>query len=56
MKEKQNKKNGKESERQCWVLNKEMEYKLVLHDHLNSVVHCKTVKRNNRKETIEKKI
>ena len=30
-------------------MNKEMKYKLV-HDHLDSVVHCKTVKRNNRKE------
>ena len=36
------------------VLNKEMKYKLVVHDHLNSVVHCKTVKRNNRKEKREK--
>ena len=33
-----------------WVLNKEMKYKLVVHDHLDSVVHCKTVKRKKKRE------
>ena len=37
-----------------WVLNKEMKYKLVVHDHLDSVVHCKAVKRNNKKEKRER--
>ena len=48
MKENQNKNNRKE-------VNKEIKYKLVVHDHHDSVVHRKTVKRNNRKETTEKK-
>ena len=34
---------------QCWVLIKEMNYKLVDHDHLDSVVHCKTEKRKPKK-------
>ena len=38
MKEKQKKqKKRKRSEREYWVLNKEMKYKLVVHDHLDSV-------------------
>ena len=49
MKEKQ--KERKRSESKSKVLNKEMKYKLVVHDDLDSVVHCKTVK---RKEMIEK--
>ena len=42
MKEKQNKKTWKEEERECWVLNKEMKFKLVVHNHLDSVLHWKT--------------
>ena len=36
-------------------MNKEMKYKLVVHDHLDSVVHCKTVKRKREKERERKK-
>ena len=32
-----------------------MKYKLVVHDHLNSVVHCKTVKTPNINEEKKKK-
>ena len=35
-------------------MNKEIKYKLVVHDHLDSVMHRKTVNRNIRKEKKEK--
>ena len=53
---KKTKRTEKKWEQEYWVLNKEMKYKLVVHDHLDSVVHCKTVKRNNRKEKKEREI
>ena len=42
MKEKTTQKEQKRSESESvgrWVLNKEMKYKLVVHDHLDSAVH-----------------
>ena len=36
-------------------MNKEMKYKLVVHDHLDSVVHCKIVKRKRKREREKEK-
>ena len=33
------KEQKRRSKSECWVLNKKMKYKLVVHDHLDSVVH-----------------